>query len=96
MSLSSSAVDEALKNALLAIKGAKDLDELKSVKIEHVGDKAAISKLNQSLGKLEPSERAEFGKILGQAKAEIGSAFADKQSSKLNAMPASFWKKLLM
>ena len=80
MSLSSSAVDEALKNALLAIKGAKDLDELKSVKIEHVGDKAAISKLNQSLGKLEPSERAEFGKILGQAKAEIGSAFAEQQT----------------
>ena len=80
MSLSTSAIDDALKSALAAIKGARTLDELKAVKIEHVGDKSPISKLNQSLGKLEPSDRAEFGKILGQAKAEIGAGFAEQQS----------------
>jgi phenylalanyl-tRNA synthetase alpha chain len=47
-----------------------------------VGDKSPIAKLNQGLGKLDPSERAEFGKVLGQAKAAIGSAFA-KQQEKL-------------
>jgi phenylalanyl-tRNA synthetase alpha chain len=82
MTLSVSEVDAALNSALVAISSATDLDELKAVKIEHVGDKSPIAKLNQGLGKLDPSERAEFGKVLGQAKAAIGSAFA-KQQEKL-------------
>jgi phenylalanyl-tRNA synthetase alpha chain len=79
MTLSVSEIDAALKSALVAISAATDLDELKAVKIEHVGDKSPIAKLNQGLGKLDPSERAEFGKVLGQAKAAIGSAFATQQ-----------------
>ena len=79
MTISVSEVDAALKGALAAISAAKDLDELKAVKIEHVGDKSPIAKLNQSLGKLEAAERAEFGKVLGQAKASIGAAFASQQ-----------------
>jgi phenylalanyl-tRNA synthetase alpha chain len=79
MTLSGSEIDAALKSALVAISAATDLDELKAVKIEHVGDKSPIARLNQGLGKLDPSERAEFGKVLGQAKAAIGSAFATQQ-----------------
>jgi phenylalanyl-tRNA synthetase alpha chain len=79
MTLSVTEVDAALKSALTAISSAKSLDELKAVKIEHVGDKSPIAKLNQGLGKLDSSERAEFGKVLGQAKASIGSAFAKRQ-----------------
>jgi len=80
MTISVSAVDSALSAALAAITSAADLEQLKSVKIEHVGDKSPIAKLNQALGTLDPAERAEFGKILGQAKASIGSAFAAQQS----------------
>ena len=80
MTISVSAVDNALSAALAAITSAADLDQLKSVKIEHVGDKSPIAKLNQALGTLDPAQRAEFGKVLGQAKASIGSAFAAQQS----------------
>ena len=80
MSLSSQAIDVALQSALSAISAASNLEEFKAVKVEHVGDKSPIAKLNQSLGKIESSERAEFGKILGAAKAAIGSAFAEKQT----------------
>ena len=80
MTISVSAVDIALSAALAAITSATDLEQLKSVKIEHVGDKSPIAKLNQALGTLDPAQRAEFGKVLGQAKASIGSAFAAQQS----------------
>lgn len=79
MTLSVSEVDAALKAALAAITAAKDLEELKAVKIEHVGDKSPVAKLNQSLGTLEAADRAEFGKVLGQAKASIAAAFAAQQ-----------------
>jgi len=79
MTISVSAVDNALSAALAAITSAADLDQLKSVKIEHVGDKSPIAKLNQTLGTLDPAQRAEFGKVLGQAKASIGLAFATQQ-----------------
>jgi phenylalanyl-tRNA synthetase alpha chain len=79
MTISVSAVDSALSAALAAITSAADLEQLKSVKIEHVGDKSPIARLNQALGTLDPAERAEFGKVLGQAKASIGSAFAAQQ-----------------
>ena len=81
MSLSVSAIESAAKQALAAITGAKSLEELKAVKIEHVGDKSAIAKLNQSLGSIDASDRAEFGKVLGQAKASIGAAYATAQTN---------------
>ncbi|MEN9325444.1 MAG: hypothetical protein RL414_1198 [Actinomycetota bacterium] len=81
MTLNVSAIEAALASALAAIAQASNLDELKTVKIEHVGDKSPIAKLNQSLGSLEASDRAEFGKILGQAKASIGAAFAARQGA---------------
>jgi phenylalanyl-tRNA synthetase alpha chain len=79
MSLSVSAIELAAKQALTAIASAKSLEDLKVVKIEHVGDKSPIAKLNQSLGSIDASERAEFGKVLGQAKADIGAAFSAQQ-----------------
>lgn len=79
MSIDTSALTTALNEALSAIANAADLDSLKSVKSAHVGDKSPVSRFNQSLGKLEASERAEFGKIIGAAKNQISEAFTAKQ-----------------
>ena len=75
----SSAVESALAAALAAIAGAKDLDDLKSVKISHVGDKSDLCKASQSLGKMPPEERAEFGKVVGAAKGKVSAAFENRQ-----------------
>ena len=64
-----------VKSALNAIKEASDLAAIKLVKIEHLGDKSALAKASQSLGSLAPDQKAEFGKIVGAAKAEVNSAF---------------------
>ncbi len=79
MTLSIPAIESAAEAAIAAIAFASNLDDLKTVKIEHVGDKSPIARLNQGLGALEPSQRAEFGKILGEAKSAIGAAFAKRQ-----------------
>jgi phenylalanyl-tRNA synthetase alpha chain len=65
--------------ALSAIAKCESLEALKQVKIEHVGDKSAVAKLNQALGKLEASDRAEFGKAIGLAKSAITKAFDLRQ-----------------
>ena len=79
MSLSSKDIDGVTAAALEAIAGAADLDSLKEVRIAHVGDKSPIARANQSLASLDPSARAEFGKVIGKAKGSITSAFESRQ-----------------
>ncbi len=66
--------------AMASIAGATDLDSLKEVKILHVGDRSAIAKVNQSLGKMDPADRVEFGKVVGAARGLINSSFEARQA----------------
>ena len=75
MSISIAEVEESSASALTAIARAKDLAELKSVKIEHLGDKSGLSKASQALGKVAAEEKATFGKIVGEAKAKVSAAY---------------------
>lgn len=75
MSLSEQFIEDAKAAALSAIAGATTLDELKEVKLAHVGDKSPIARANQQLGALSPEERANFGKIIGKAKNAVSLAF---------------------
>jgi len=79
MSLTSSEIDGIASAAFEAIAGAKDLDALKEVRIAHVGDRSPIAKANQSLGSMDPSARAEFGKVIGKAKGLITTSFEARQ-----------------
>lgn len=71
-----------VKDAQAAFLVATDLDELKSARLAHMGDKAPISLASRSLGSLSPDEKASFGKIIGDAKAQITSAL-DSATKKL-------------
>ena len=50
MAISKEEISAAQEAALLAISKSANLEELKVVKIEHVGDKSAVAKLNQGWG----------------------------------------------
>lgn len=63
-----------VKDAQAAFLSAGDLDELKSARLAHMGDKAPISLASRSLGSLSADEKASFGKVIGDAKAQITSA----------------------
>ena len=63
-----------VKDAQAAFLSAGDLDELKSARLAHMGDKAPISLASRSLGSLSPDEKASFGKVIGDAKAQIATS----------------------
>ena len=76
--LSKDQIELDLADGLKQISQTTDLEQLKSVKISVVGDKSALARANQSLGTLAAEQRAEFGKILGAARAKINEAYENK------------------
>src|SRR3954468_963028 len=73
-------IDAAVEAALKALDAATDLDALKSARLEHVGERSPIALANRAIGGLEPADKATAGKVLGQAKARLGRALADRQA----------------
>ena len=80
MSLDKGQISADLGKALSAIASANDLDSLKQIKIDYIGDKSALAKANQSLASLDPGQRAEFGKLIGSARSEVNQAFELKSA----------------
>ena len=85
MSLDQNKIAEDLAQALRAIESASDLDALKQVKIDYVGDKSALAKANQALATVDQSLRAQFGKLVGAARADVNQAF-ELRISQLTAL----------
>ena len=79
MSLDNAEVDRIKNDALSAIAGATNLDNLREIRIAHVGDRSPIARLNQGLGQLPVEERAAMGKIIGTARANINQAYDDRE-----------------
>lgn len=80
MALSAEQIKSDQDIAISAISTASTLEDLKQLKIEHIGDKSALSKANQLLGSMDPGQRAEFGKLIGAARSLVNQAFAVKTS----------------
>ena len=79
MSLDNAEIEKIKSEAISAISTAKSLDELREVKISHVGDRSPIARANQGLGQLPVEERAAMGKVIGTARANINQAFDDRE-----------------
>ena len=84
MALDQAQINRDLASALAAIASAANLDVMKQIKIDYVGDKSPLAKANQLLASLEQVQRAEFGKLIGAARAEINQAF-EKKTVELSA-----------
>jgi len=79
VSLDNAEVDRIKSEAIAAITAASSLDQLREVKIAHVGDRSPIARLNQGLGQLPVEDRAAMGKVIGTARANINQAFDDQE-----------------
>lgn len=84
-SISPKAVADAVAAALAAIAGASTGDELKRVRAEFVGDGSPISVLNSQLRDVPPAEKADAGKLVGSARADINQAYAARETEILAA-----------
>jgi phenylalanyl-tRNA synthetase alpha chain len=79
VSLDNAEIEKIKSEAISAISAAKFLDDLREVKISHVGDRSPIARANQGLGQLPVEERASMGKVIGTARANINQAFDDRE-----------------
>lgn len=77
-SLSASEIQSATTAALHAIASTSDLESLKQVKIDFIGEKSTLALANRALGSMSPEEKATFGKIIGAARAEVNASFEQR------------------
>ena len=69
---------QASATALAAFDSATTLEQLKAARTEHLGDNAPITRMHQGIKNLEPSERGVAGKLIGETKNTIQSAYDDR------------------
>ena len=84
MSLEQGQIESDLAQALKAIAATADLDGLKQIKIDYIGDKSPLAKANQALASVDPVSRANFGKLIGSARAQVNQEFEKKSAELAN------------
>jgi len=84
MSLEQGQIESDLAQALKAIAATADLDGLKQVKIDFIGDKSPLAKANQALASVDSASRANFGKLIGSARAQVNQEFEKKSAELAN------------
>ena len=84
MSLEQEQIESDLAQALKAIAATADLDGLKQIKIDYIGDKSPLAKANQALASVDQASRANFGKLIGSARAQVNQEFEKKSAELAN------------
>jgi phenylalanyl-tRNA synthetase alpha chain len=67
-------IQKWVESAKSAFAAASDLDQLKSARLAHAGDKSEIAGASRSLATVPAEQKAELGKLIGAARAEINDA----------------------
>src|ERR1700752_1394561 len=78
--LSPEEVQRMQADALAAIADAANLDELKTARLAHFGDRAPLTLANAESGALPPAARADAGKRVGAARNAVKTALAERQT----------------
>jgi len=73
-------VEAARDAALAAIAAAADLEQLKTVRLDHVGDRSPLALANREIGALPPAARKEAGARVGQARGAVNKALGERQA----------------
>jgi phenylalanyl-tRNA synthetase alpha chain len=73
------AVSAAVDAALGAIAGAGDLDELKSIRLRHGGDRSTLALANRAIAGLPAGQKAAAGRTIGVARARVQAALTERQ-----------------
>ena len=77
--VSEDALQQWVQEAIAAISAASDLDELKTARLAHTGDKSPLAQASRSLGTAPAEERARLGKMIGEARASVSSALDERK-----------------
>ncbi|QAY60831.1 phenylalanine--tRNA ligase subunit alpha [Microbacterium protaetiae] len=74
------AVDAAVDAALEAIAAATDTAALKAARAAHSAEGSPLARLNARMREVPPERKAEFGKLIGQARARVNQAFVAREA----------------
>jgi phenylalanyl-tRNA synthetase alpha chain len=74
------AVDAAAIAALDAIAAATTTAELKAARAAHSAEASPLAQLNAQLRQVAPERKAEFGKLVGQARGRVTQALAAREA----------------
>jgi phenylalanyl-tRNA synthetase alpha chain len=77
--LSPDEVARALDEALAAVAAAGTLDELKTARIAHDGDRSPLALASAEIGTLPPQARARAGRRVGAARGRLREAMRERQ-----------------
>jgi len=77
--VSEQTLQQWVEEAVAAISSASDLDELKSARLAHSGDKSPIAQASRSLGSAPAEERARLGKMIGEARTSVSAALESRR-----------------
>jgi len=77
--LDDAAVSAAVAAALAAFAGAHSLDALKDARLAHAGDRSPLALANRAIGRLDATDKAAAGKLVGQARGRVNAAIAARQ-----------------
>ncbi|MEI6844079.1 MAG: phenylalanine--tRNA ligase subunit alpha [Actinomycetes bacterium] len=69
-----------VSQAKSAISAAVNLEQLKLARLAHAGDKSPIALASRSLGSMDSQDRATFGKIIGDARAQVAAIVSERTS----------------
>ncbi|MDT4983394.1 MAG: phenylalanyl-tRNA synthetase alpha chain [Pseudonocardiales bacterium] len=78
--LQAQAIEAAVAAALAAFAAAGTLDELKSARLAHAGDRSALALANREIGALPPAAKAAAGQRVGAARGQVNQALATRQA----------------
>jgi phenylalanyl-tRNA synthetase alpha chain len=78
--LAPEAIDAAVAAALAAFAGSTTLEELKTARLAHAGDRSPLALANREIGALPPAAKAAAGQRVGAARGAIGRALAERQA----------------
>ena len=78
--ISESAVSAAVDAALAAISAAGDSAALKVVRAGHVGEASALARLNALMRNVPSDQKAQAGKLVGQARGTVTHALAAREA----------------
>jgi phenylalanyl-tRNA synthetase alpha chain len=77
--ITEAAVASAVDAALAAIAAAPDTASLKTARALHAGESSALAQLNSHLRDVPAEQKAELGKLVGQARGRVQSAIAERE-----------------
>ena len=75
------AIAASVEAALAAVADASTTAELKQARLDHAGDTSPLALANREIGALPPQARKEAGQRVGQARAAVAKAIAQRQEA---------------